>query len=123
MLPELVLDLAPGALVDLRLGECRRYSLVLQIAGQGLQLRRLSDIGRVEESRVDGEFKLLTVVIVLLVQGVLDVADEGRELLLFRLDALAVSRVRLHQRSLLRLEHADSRLVALEITGLVHGLD
>ena len=65
----------------------------------------------------------MTVVIVLLVQSILDVANEGWELLLFRLIVLSVGRVRLHQRSLLRLEHADSRLVALEITGLVLGLD
>ena len=32
MLPEFVLDLGPGALVDLGLGECRCNSLVLQIA-------------------------------------------------------------------------------------------
>ena len=83
MLPELVFDLGPNALIDLFLSVVGCDTLVLQIIREWPHLRGLPDIRWVEESRVDWKFKLLAVIIVFLAKRVFHISNEGWKLIFF----------------------------------------
>ena len=78
LLPEAIFDFASLALVNLVLGQSRGNTLVFQVGLQTLQLLGLSDIGRLEKSRIDRYLKHALKLVVLSLQLRLDIAHEGR---------------------------------------------